>query len=296
MAEKTDKGDQATPRPASSVVLMRECDDHRFEVFFVKRHGKSKFMANAYVFPGGRMDEEDKDAGVALHCRGYLPQDLAARLGTDETDAVGLHIAAFRELFEEAGALLATESDGSTIDLDSPSEEERYDTYREMLQEEEVSFTQIVEWEDLSLRVDELVYFAHWITPEIEKHRYDTRFFLARAPEKQVLVHDDKETTASSWMAPADAIARAQQGEFLLAPPTLHILTDLASYESIDGALAHYRTADIPAVHPHAVLDGGVTLLLPGDPEYPGEAPVPVPGPTRVVLEDGRWWARHAEE
>ena len=292
------------PAPAATVVLMREAEGGPFEVFLVKRHGKSKFMANAYVYPGGKLDEADSSDALSYHCRGYLPQALAERLGVDESEALGLHVAALRELFEEAGALYATESNGDEIDFDDESEQERYETYREMLQEGEVDFERIVEWEDLCLRVDALTYFAHWITPDIEPRRYDTRFFLARSPGSQELVHCDRETTDSVWMTPAAAIEAYDGEAFQLAPPTLHTLIQLATFDTIDEVVAHFSEAPIPRVLPKPTSEGSdFILLLPGDADYPvdeatngqGEL-IPVEGPTRIVLSGGRWWARTKDD
>lgn len=282
------------PKPAATVILVRPAAEAPFEVFLVQRHARSQFMANAFVYPGGRLDEADCDERLALHCRGYVPSALAERLGVDdESLAVGLYIAAVRELFEEAGAFLVTESNGERVDFADSTERERYETYRAMLHEGEVDFAQIIEWEDLCLRVDELVYYAHWVTPEIEPRRYDTRFFLARAPDAQELVHDEHETTASAWLSPADALAAYDAGEFQLAPPTLHTLRDLATFESIDELFAFYAEAAIPTVLPRPkAVNGDFILLLPGDPDYPDPDVAPVRGATRVVMKEGRWWAR----
>ena len=291
--ETADKGPEE-PAPASTIVLMRDKEDD-LEIFFVKRHGKARFMANRFVFPGGRMDEEDKDASIALHCRGYVPHELAEKMGTDEEEAVGLHVAGFRELFEEAGALLATESNGDPIDFTAPDELDRYDTYRVTLQEEEVSFNQIIEWEDLTLRMDQLLYFAHWITPPVEKHRYDTRFFLAKAPAHQTLVHDEVETTDSCWMTPKEAVDGYAAGDLQLAPPTLHILLNMAAHKTADEVFAHYTDREVPAIEPQPNLEGGtIALILPGDPEYKGDE-TPVEGPTRIVMQDGKWVAQVTE-
>ena len=284
------KKDPVKPMPASTVVLLRPAEEVPFEVFFVKRHGKARFMANTFVFPGGRMDAADRSETLEYQCRGFVRQELADRLGLELEDAIAYYITAFRELFEEAGALLATESNGEPIDFANPAEAERYDTYRVMLQDDEVNFDQVVGWEDLHLRMDSLTYFAHWITPEIENHRYDTRFFLANAPTDQHLAHDDKETTASCWMSPIEALARYEGGEFLLAPPTLHTLDRLATFDSIESVTEHYQKADIPQVQPEPVFeDGGLALLFPGDPDYPREAPIPIDGATRISLTDGKW-------
>ncbi|MCA9562908.1 MAG: hypothetical protein KC561_05435 [Myxococcales bacterium] len=289
MGENTSHNE---PRDSATVVMMREADGAPFEIFFVRRHAKSSFMANAHVFPGGRLDEEDCSDVIALHGRGFLPQDLAARLDVEEKTAIGLHVAAIREVFEESGALYATESSGDPIDLASEDGRDRYETYRVMLQDGEVDFEQIVGWEDLCLRFDELTYFARWITPEFESKRYDARFFLAKAPDNQRLIHDDKETTDSAWYSPAQALKAYEAGEIQLAPPTKHILEHLSTFESIDAAIAYFSETEIPTVRPQPEsVDGVLTLLFPGDPAYPDQEALGVHGATRYTLQDGKWTA-----
>ena len=63
------------------------------------------------------------------------------------------------------------------------------------------------------ITVDDLHPFAHWVTPEIETRRFDTRFFLARMPDGQQAMHDDGETTALEWLSPREAIARFERRE-----------------------------------------------------------------------------------
>ena len=296
-ASESEPSGTGDPKQAATVVMMRPCDGVPFEVFLVRRHSKSKFMPDAYVYPGGKMDDEDFEDTMVRHCLGVLGEDAARVFGVSDSKALGLYIAAIREVFEESGALLATENDGAAITYENPDDLDRYETYREALQDEEVSFHQIVGWEDLLLTCDELVYFAHWITPDIEPSRYDTRFFLTRAPVGQQLSHDDKETTDSLWITPRSALARYDGQEFQLAPPTLCTLEMLASFHSIDEALAYYRARTVPTILPHLLSSASnPTLLLPGDPEYPD----PVEGDvdktiTRVFLANGRWWTMGAE-
>jgi 8-oxo-dGTP pyrophosphatase MutT (NUDIX family) len=291
MPEEDKKEGKQLPTPASTVVMLRPSDGVPFEVFMVKRHSTSRFMANAYVYPGGRLDDEDSDEMLLRHCHGVLGEEAAERFALPENEALALYVAAIREVFEESGALFATENDDSAISFADAAELDRYETYREALQDEEVSFHQIVGWEDLILTCGELVYFAHWITPPMEKYRYDTRFFLARAPSGQNLTHDNKEVTDSLWITPAAALATYNGQDFQLAPPTLHTLEALAKFHSIDEALEYYRDRPIPTVKPHLIMDeGNATLLLPGDPEYPHEVDRRVEGGTRVVMANGRWW------
>src|SRR5262249_4617488 len=145
-------------------------------------------------------------------------------------DAVAQHVAALRELFEEAGVLLARRN-GRIITIDGDSAV-RFARHRHNLLAGTVSFGDLVRSEDLRLALDELNYFAHWVTPEIEIKRFDTRFFIARAPEGQTPVHDEGETIESEWLDPIEAIERSRREEISLPPPTWTTLSTLAKFDS----------------------------------------------------------------
>jgi 8-oxo-dGTP pyrophosphatase MutT (NUDIX family) len=143
----------------------------------------------------------------------------------------------------------------------------------------------------VNITVDDLHPFAHWVTPEIEIRRYDTRFFLARMPAGQTAKHDEGETTALDWLSPREAIARFQRKELLLPPPTWTTIRQLAHRTSIEDALAWARSKPIVRVMPGFFKDGDLaTLTLPGDPLFPAIAGWEVPEETRFVLQDGVRW------
>jgi 8-oxo-dGTP pyrophosphatase MutT (NUDIX family) len=195
--------------------------------------------------------------------------------------AVAHHVAALRELFEEAGVLLARPlASISTSQLEG---------YRRDLLAGTVTFADIIRAGQMRLALDELAYFAHWVTPDIETRRFDTRFFVARAPDGQTPVHDDGETSHSEWLAPLAAIERSRNGIISLPPPTWTTLSMLSRFGSIDEVFAWARRKAIPRVQPRFEKQGERTLLFyPGDPMYP-----PVEGfdatETRFVLENRRW-------
>ncbi len=147
--------------------------------------------------------------------------------------------------------------------------------------------------EEANVRItaDELVPLAHWVTPEIEIRRYDTRFFLARMPADQIAKHDESETTALEWLSPREAMARFARKELLLPPPTWTTIWQLAKRTSIEDAMQQAKATPIVRIMPGFFkLGDEVTLTLPGDPTFP---PVPgwdVPDATRFVLEDGVRW------
>ncbi len=267
---------------ASTVLVLRDADDG-VEVFMVQRHGKSSFMANAWVYPGGRLDDADTRPDVLARIIGEVRLDVDS-----PTRAAGLYLAAIRETFEEAGLLLARQ--GGEPDYVNLNSSPRYAEYRGKLQRGEESLSVVAEREDLSFPLDELAYFAHWITPTFESKRFDTFFFLARAPQHQEPLHDERETTDSFWIRPAEAVARFEAGEFYLPPPTQRTLERLAAFDNVEAAFASTIGKTPPCIIPHWLdQETGPMLLLPGDPEYPGHLPeyagaTAVDGPTRMKL------------
>jgi len=259
------------------------------EVFMVRRHKDTAFMGGAYVFPGGRVDGSDHEASAAwcdgmAHAEAQFP-DLPAG------EAAAYHVAAARELFEEAGVLLARGPNGDLVSLGADAHA-RFGAYRTDVHGGRATLRAIVEREHLRLALDTLVLFAHWVTPPIDTRQFDTRFFLARVPPNQWPVHDDTETTHSSWLTPAQAVAQALDNQIVLPPPTWTTLRELEHFSTVDAALAWARARRVvrrmPLVH---VQDGVRMLIVPGDPLHPDEAGDDPPVETRFVSVDKRWRA-----
>ena len=189
------------PRPASTVTLIRDTERGP-EVLMLKRNLSSAFVPGVHVFPGGTLDDADHAAELQALCDG--PEDaVASRILSIEHGGLAYWIAAIRELFEEAGVLLARSSDGALLTLTEPEAGERFHAHRKRMESGEKPFNAVVADERLRLATDRLRYFGHWITPEGAVRRYDTRFFVAVAPEHQVVAHDNREAIAHEWVRPA---------------------------------------------------------------------------------------------
>ena len=142
----------------------------------------------------------------------------------------------------------------------------------------------------LTLALDAVMPFAHWVTPEVEIRRFDTRFLLARVPAEQDASHDDGEMTALEWLAPAEAVARGARGDIMLPPPTWITLKRLARFASVDEAWAWASTTPIVRIQPGFSRAGDVTtLMLPGDPTYPLPEGLEPLEDMRFELTDGAW-------
>jgi 8-oxo-dGTP pyrophosphatase MutT (NUDIX family) len=267
----------APARPASTVVLVRP-SARRFEVLLVRRHGDIAFMGGAHVFPGGRVDALDRIEQPEAICDGVAAA-VAGLPGLSPADAVAHFVAATRELLEEAGVLLA-----------APVDTRRLPELRREVNAGTLSMDALARREGLRLSLDRLVPFAHWVTPEFETRRFDTRFFVAMLPDAQEAAHDERETIESEWLDPDDAVERCRRGEIALPPPTWTTLRTLARWHSADAVIASARARRIVTVQPGFVSDDrGTILTLPGDPLFPAPEGYEVPSETRFILVDGRW-------
>ena len=293
-----DEGKKA-PRDAATAILLRDRTEGPYEMFLMRRHRNQAFMGGAYVFPGGRLDDADADSELAACIGGFRAADakrLLQETDLPEATALGLFVAAIRETFEEAGVLLARDARGKVVDLSAPETAARFSSYRLELHEERLTLAELVRREGLIFAPDLLIPYAHWITPETESRRFNTRFFLARLPEGQIPVHDRMELTESSWMTPAFALAENEAGRIILMPPTLKTIEGLLSFSNTAQLFAAARSQRIWTVLPETFRTAdGFGIRLPHDSEYTlnvGKQPPHPGGSTRIVMEGGIWKAR----
>ena len=123
---------------------------------------------------------------------------------------------------------------------------------------------------DIELPEDaELVPFSRWITPAQVKVRFDTHFFVARAPDGARATPDGGECVDARWIRPADALAAGERDELMLVFPTIKHLEQLTEHPSVGDALEAARNRTVEPIQPRVVArDGGAELLLPGDPGF----------------------------
>jgi 8-oxo-dGTP pyrophosphatase MutT (NUDIX family) len=273
-----------TPKPAATVVVLRDSSAGP-EVFMVRRHAGTAFRG-AHVFPGGRVDASDQGMATEHWCDGLDHADRQlADLPSEEARAY--HVAAVRELFEEAGVLLARPQPDRFVSLADADSHSRFTRYRADVHAGTQALRAIAEREALRLSFDALVLFAHWVTPPspVEGRRFDTRFFMTRVPPGQVPAHDDRETTDSVWMTPGDAIERATRREIVLPPPTWVTLRELERHPTVDAALAWAAARRVVRREPAIVNQhGDRVLVMPVD-----DSAESVGFERRFALRDGAW-------
>jgi 8-oxo-dGTP pyrophosphatase MutT (NUDIX family) len=261
---------------ASTIIVLRDTDAG-IETFMLCRHQQSGFMGGAHVFPGGKVDAEDRSTGWLDHVDQTAEAVTRALGERDEGGGLALLIAGIRETFEEAGVLLARTS--KAADLVKA---------RTRLHEGE-GFMALAKEVQMRIDANALVPYARWVTPKMESRRFDTRFYIARMPEDQEASHDGSETTSAVWLRPSEALDGMLSGRLKLAPPTVRTLRWLAEFEDSGAVMQDARSRTPPLVRPRIVTGEGTWFLaLPGDAEHPENEPV-LPGATRMIFDRGAW-------
>lgn len=294
----------ARPVPdATTIILVRESQSGGApELFMVRRSGGADFFGDAYVFPGGGVETADSDAALAPRAQPLAAHDFERLIGEglSREQALGCWIAGIRELFEEAGVMLAYR-DGAMLSFAAGATRDRFTKYRDDMRAHRISLREVVEREQLTLATDRIHYFSRFVTPPYARKRYDTRFVLAAAPADQLASHDREEVVAGDWLTAAAAVAlyhsRAQQ----IVPPTLQNLLELEPCPTFEAMAALARTRAIAPVCPGIVrIDGKYVLIYPGDADYVPQQlepaftsiykrPSALPALRFVFEEGGRW-------
>lgn len=262
---------------ATTVLTLRQVDA-QLEVFCIQRSHRSGFLAGATAFPGGKLDASDADVRVESIVRGADPR-VSLLLGTHHARTI--LYAAFRELVEEAAILPARQ----------PVSAQQAIAVRQRLQRGEHLVDVLLE-QGIELDGSALWPFARWVTPKVEPRRFDARFFLSVLPSGQQGDADEHETTRACWARPAELLDRFHRGEIQCAPPTTRCLELLSQVSDLAAARSLASQQSLRPICPLYVLESPPFLALPGDPAHE-EATVAVAGPTRFVLEDGRFVSKN---
>jgi 8-oxo-dGTP pyrophosphatase MutT (NUDIX family) len=264
------------PRPATTILILRDHPGVGLQVFMVQRNRTAGFLPNAWVFPGGRVETSD---ALDDHPQVTGGASVAARWKLPVATSRAHLIAGVRETFEESGIWLGP--------VAPPAEA------RAALASGALTFDALLRETGAHVDLDRLRPWSWWVTPVVEKRRFDTRFLLAVAETDAEGSPDQRETVASGWFDPKAVVRDATLQDFPLAPPTWWTLVELAALRSTAEALdACDERSDLPIQPVMHFSEQGMRLVLPGHPEH--DAPA-IPGlPAEVRFEHGRWVAAPA--
>jgi 8-oxo-dGTP pyrophosphatase MutT (NUDIX family) len=255
-------------RLAATVILARP----PFEIYLTRRSARSAFAPDAFVFPGGTIEDQDTTESarartlgldsdrMARHFRAAVPAELPCdEPPSAPENAASLFVAALRELFEEAGILLARTAAGERIEAAS-SDWESVTAQRTGLRDGRLTFAAFLTARGWYADASALTLFSHWITPRSEPRRYNTYFFFAVAPPDQAAYADAFETHDGIWISPSAALERERAGTLRLVYPTIKHLERLERFANVDAALEYSSSKPILTILPN---DSGDAFAIP---------------------------------
>jgi 8-oxo-dGTP pyrophosphatase MutT (NUDIX family) len=256
------------PRLAATVMMLRD-GQQGYEILMLRRNLQSDFVGGAYVFPGGGVDHADGELATRRLVVGLNDEEASRRLNL-ASGGLAYYVASLRELFEEAGLLVACSANGEPRRFNDVDTIRRMATHRRAVNDGTLDFGDMLEREELCLDVRELEYVAHWVTPVGPPRRFDTRFFIAMAPVGQVATHDAGETIADRWVRPIDALNAFERRELDMIMPTIRNLEAIADFTTARDVVNHARSLEhIARIEPRMVRSGDdLIILLPGDAGY----------------------------
>jgi 8-oxo-dGTP pyrophosphatase MutT (NUDIX family) len=230
------------PRLAATVILLRPAEPQGFEVFLTRRPEGMAFLGGMYCFPGGTLRKEDHTDALLHRATGLTTEQAQKIIGAEVAPrvALGLWMTALRELFEEAGILLAVNASSMQVAA-GPELKNRLVEKHTLLLGSTLSFQSILESEGLFCDLAALAHFSHWQTPEQVAIRFDTHFFLAALPEDQSPLPATSEVTHSLWVTPDRALQMAERNELPIIFPTFASLRTLADFDSLESLWKEYR-------------------------------------------------------
>lgn len=270
-----------TPPVSSATVIVVRDGTTGLELLLVRRHGNSGVLGGVHVFPGGKLDVADGQVDPSTLDRpAAVCVDALAEPGLTQEVAVGLHVAALRETFEECGLLLG---------------QARGAVFAPQVRERTVAgtpFAAVLQDLDLPMPTACVLPWSRWVTPRVPSvtnRRFDTRFFVAVAPDDQTVVHCAHEATEAVWLSPRVALERYWAGEIDLAPPQIMSLSQLSRLADTAQVLAAARGRLPALIEPEPFDEDGCRVICyPGDPRHSLAARA-WPGPTRLVHRNRRF-------
>ncbi|CCK82447.1 NUDIX hydrolase [Desulfobacula toluolica] len=287
----TDKKTAPPPlRKASTVILVRE-NNQELEVYLLRRSTKSGFMGGLYVFPGGVVDPEDNGFDSWSPHIDMVPDQIEKQLGGhlfSNEDALGFSVAAIRETLEEAGVFIASVNNKTQKDIEDICK------FRLKKGLPKSWFRTKIMDENWTLSFSSLGKWSHWITPELMKKRFDTRFFIAFMPENQICIPDNMETKHGIWVTPKIALEQNLEAQIPLSPPTVVTLTQLLKFKNLYDLKQEIQTRSWgEPVSPRLVQSSnGPVILEPWDTECHTDCKIDTSDFSSKVLLPGSWFSR----
>ncbi|MDG1859948.1 MAG: NUDIX hydrolase, partial [Emcibacteraceae bacterium] len=214
---------------SASILVIRD-GETGLEVLMMKRHADIDFAGGAYVFPGGKLDQDDLNG-----------EQEGASFPPGYKELVQT---AYREVFEESGLIIGEANDA--------------ELYRDDLLKGELHFSEIIKKAKINFHIADILPFARWVTPRDFSKRFDTRFFIAKAPLNQIAREDGREAVSVKWVKPYEFIDEFREE---LMFPTIMNLKLLAQSNNVNQAFEHARTRKIMTVEPKLI--GGIRVIDP---------------------------------
>ena len=235
------------PRLAATVILLRDTGQRGFEIFLTRRPEGMAFLGGKYCFPGGTLRKEDYSRAMLQHCAGLTPDQAQKFVGAEVSPqvALGVWIAALRELFEEAGILLGLDRNGRRMPAPAQARERLIEKHSRLVSSI-LTFAGLLESEGVFCDLGALAHFSHWQTPEQVSMRYDTHFFLAELPADQSPLPVTAEVSHSVWLSPDDALRMSAKNQLPVIFPTFASLRTLADFDSLESVWREFRREKSP--------------------------------------------------
>lgn len=277
-------------RDASTLILVKE-QYNDVLVYLLKRNPKSSFMGGLYVFPGGVVNDTDRESDIWEPFIDMSPRQIKKKFCSSDfskEEAMASGIAAIRETLEEAGILIADPKCVSSEILKRLSKD-RFKKNRAPSW-----FRAEIRLENLILAFSKLFPWSHWITPQLVKKRFDTRFYIARIPDNQHCAVDNFEATDGIWISPVTALEKNLDGIIPLSPPTMVTLTQLLKFKTFTHLKTEMkkRTWKSPVSPRMIFTPEGPVILEPWDPSFNSQEGIDTKNVDRKVLSPGSRFSR----